>query len=181
LFLLFFLACNQANATWSPPTKEIRATYALEQPEPYFKNWDRPTRGKYTKLRAEQIKLVDVEEELYNTALSPSYFNSASFSGDLKAIEQAGPPKFIKNECETADQKLNEAFQKALKSFGTSRGPCKACEELLRKVERQWLKYREAWVTFGMTRFPKSSRESWLCWQTKKRQEHISEYDIDGP
>jgi len=36
----------------------------------------------------------------------------------------------------------------------------------IRDADRAWLKYREAWVQFGASRWPQIPADQWRAWQT---------------
>lgn len=61
------------------------------------------------------------------------------------------------------DTKLNIAYQQLLTNdgFGGDQSVPTA-----REAERVWIKYREAWVTYGTQRWPETSADQWRAWQT---------------
>jgi uncharacterized protein YecT (DUF1311 family) len=46
----------------------------------------------------------------------------------------------------------------------------------IKHTQRVWLKYREAWVTFGRQKYPQVSEDSWRMWLTKKRIAMLKEF-----
>ena len=164
-----------------PPPAEVRAIYAPELHSVWSDSWDAKTRAKYEELRREQIKLADMERELYDVAWTPTEYAAAKFRQNIEALKTDGAPKFSNKQYVDIDKELNKTFQESIRTFGTVQGECKPCQIMLRNVEKQWLRYRDAWAEFGMTLFPKSRRTEWLAWLSQQRIKHIESHDVNGP
>ena len=71
------------------------------------------------------------------------------------------------------DRKLNAQYQVVLKQAATdcpTGGTACLGPDDLRKAERAWLQYREAWVAFGQVRFPRIPAAAWRAWLTRSRE-----------
>jgi Lysozyme inhibitor LprI len=89
----------------------------------------------------------------------------------LKEIESGALPAAIETSAEfpVADKELNRTYQGQLTD--TYEDNLKLA---LRKSEREWLRYREAWVQFGMARWPDTSADQWRAWLTSQRTVELS-------
>lgn len=47
--------------------------------------------------------------------------------------------------------------------------------EGIKKAQRKWLLYREAWVNFGAIRYPGVSADAWRAWTTQSRTKQLNE------
>jgi uncharacterized protein YecT (DUF1311 family) len=45
----------------------------------------------------------------------------------------------------------------------------------IRKAQKAWLKYRDAWVTFGTTNYPQVHPDAWKTWTTRKRTKMLKD------
>jgi uncharacterized protein YecT (DUF1311 family) len=61
------------------------------------------------------------------------------------------------------DAKLNLAYQQLLTNDGSGGDQSVPAAH---ETERLWIKYREAWVTYGTQRWPETSADQWRAWQT---------------
>lgn len=52
--------------------------------------------------------------------------------------------------------------------------PCPSIEEF-RQTERAWLRYRDAWVTFGPMRWPQINAVSWRTYLTRQRTRQLQD------
>jgi hypothetical protein len=95
---------------------------------------------------------------------------------DLAALDGEGPPAEVTHALPLLEQNaaLNQEFlgrisqvkeMEACKDCGDSWAKTEAAE---RASERAWIKYREAWVTYGAQRWPQTSPDQWRSWQTSE-------------
>jgi uncharacterized protein YecT (DUF1311 family) len=94
----------------------------------------------------------------------------------VEGFQKDGLPHFSANDFAKADASLNAAHKEALGAAGDACSPedkdCKAeAIRIIRESERAWLRYRDAWISFGGVRWPEVTRESWLCYLTRQRLE----------
>jgi hypothetical protein len=85
----------------------------------------------------------------------------------------AGPPtwRFDAAEYAAADRELNEAYREAISSkpLGT------VTPDGIRKTQRAWLPYRDAWADFGRALHPGVPAFGWKAWITKERTQMLEE------
>jgi uncharacterized protein YecT (DUF1311 family) len=103
----------------------------------------------------------------------------------LDQFQQGHLPKFGASELAAADAELNDAYTKARAAAvfqpGAVDGPLGTVRpDGIRAVERNWIKYRDAWVAFGKVRYPKVSADSWRTLFTQERTAQLKEL-VDGP
>jgi hypothetical protein len=89
----------------------------------------------------------------------------------LSAVQAGSPP------CSTAsaatfaqlDSDLNKQYKDELRdSYTDTSDESKAFASLVRAADRAWLKYRDAWVSYGHLRWPAVPADQWRAWQTKE-------------
>ena len=83
-------------------------------------------------------------------------------------------PHYTATDFRKADAELNANYRKALDS--TAHSDCDSCltTEQLRKSERAWIVYRDAWVAYGALRWPSITADSWRIWLTLERAEDLT-------
>ena len=84
----------------------------------------------------------------------------------------------IGSDFASVDAKLNAQYQVVLKQAATdcpTGGPACLGPDDLRKAERAWLRYREAWVAFGQIRFPGVPAAAWRAWLTRSREGELAD------
>jgi uncharacterized protein YecT (DUF1311 family) len=84
----------------------------------------------------------------------------------LKDLEAGKTPQYNNADLRRADANLNRLYQQRLGDETPGPGGVQ-----IRKPERVWLKYRDAWVVYGTLRWPQTSPESWLAWLAVQRGE----------
>ncbi len=100
----------------------------------------------------------------------------------LQGLEAGRYPQGDAAALARADAELNRVYAKVMKAakpenresdwsfYGTVQG------EGIRKTERSWLRYRDAWARFGKASYPKVAPEAWLLWQTNERIAQLSDF-----
>ncbi|MCM0080345.1 DUF1311 domain-containing protein [Geomonas sp. Red32] len=99
---------------------------------------------------------------------------SKDFVTSIMRFEKGKLPHFTNAEFTKADRELNEVYGKIQGQKDFQWGS--VTKPGIKLTQRIWLKYREAWVTFGHLRYPQVSEESWRTWLTKKRIAMLKEY-----
>jgi Lysozyme inhibitor LprI len=94
----------------------------------------------------------------------------------VEGFRKDGLPHFSADDFAKADASLNAAYKEALGAAGDTCSPedkgCKSeATDIFRESERTWLRYRDAWISFGAVRWPEVTKESWLCYLTRQRLE----------
>lgn len=99
------------------------------------------------------------------------------FLSDLTGIEAGQFPRFSEDEFTEADRELNRVYQESQKTYPIANEDewNSITREGIKKTERAWLEYREAWVRFARQRYPKIAAGIWRTWLTKKRIEVMGE------
>ena len=91
----------------------------------------------------------------------------ASLKDDLleavTAFETGKLPQASADEATQADAALNQAYRMSLQTAEAHKAEYGAVQpEGIRKAERAWLKYRDAWLAFAAIRYPTITRDGWL-------------------
>lgn len=90
----------------------------------------------------------------------------AQFVDALIAFEQGKLPP--KDDFAEADKALNKTYNDLLKDTHPSEDST-VTPEGVRKTERLWLEYRDAWAVFGILRYPTTNAEDWKAWAARAR------------
>jgi uncharacterized protein YecT (DUF1311 family) len=82
-------------------------------------------------------------------------------------------PTATAEDLTSADAALNTLYEKAFASLPAScaaadKSFCQSQPEL-RDVQRDWIRYRDAWLTFATLHSPAVTRETWLTFLTRQR------------
>jgi hypothetical protein len=89
-----------------------------------------------------------------------------------------GFPSLTADDLAAADASLNEAFEKVFASLAaTCSGRDSGClsQDTFREIQRDWIRYRDAWITFAGLRWPQVTPESWLTLLTRERTAQINQ------
>lgn len=124
---------------------------------------------------------VDLNVETCHAGNScPAYLEAgkAEFNHDfLQLVQQrtAVPPATV-DELTAADAALNVSYEKIFAllppACAAALADCQS-QPMLRDAQRAWIRYRDAWGTFGVLHSPQVTRESWLTYLTRKRTEEL--------
>jgi uncharacterized protein YecT (DUF1311 family) len=92
------------------------------------------------------------------------------FVAALERFEKGQLPRFTSSDFSKADAELNSVYSKIqsdpknnINEFST------VTPEGVKRAQRAWLRYREAWVKFGQLKYPSVSPEGWRTWLTQER------------
>jgi uncharacterized protein YecT (DUF1311 family) len=91
----------------------------------------------------------------------------------LKEAEQGTLPGHGPADYAEADTELNRAYARALSSDLSDSTVTPAG---IRATEKVWIRYRDAWVTFGAQRYPSVAAEVWKTLLTRERIQQLSEF-----
>ena len=97
-----------------------------------------------------------------------------------EGFRNAGFPAFSENEFADADAALNRAYKGSMSKHPSTCAPQRSenydqsCTSRLdlRAMERAWIGYRDAWVTFGGIKWPQISADTWRTYLTRERVKH---------
>ncbi|WP_446808560.1 lysozyme inhibitor LprI family protein [Methylomonas sp. 2BW1-5-20] len=97
------------------------------------------------------------------------------FIGSLENFENGQVPSFTSQQFSNADTKLNAIYKRIQTetkdaSWGT------ITNNGIMKTQREWLKYRDAWVKFGSIKYPAVSATSWKTYLTEKRIKMLEDF-----
>lgn len=101
----------------------------------------------------------------------------------VQAFERGELPQATADDLAGADRRLNESYAAARAAAkpeaaddGSMFGPLGTIKpEGIRDAERAWIKYRDAWVTFGAARYPAASETAWKHYFTVQREKQLRE------
>ena len=101
---------------------------------------------------------------VYNEGDDVSF--TAGWNANLLGIQQGKAPASGVDASTFAqlDHTLNVKYQGGLRDADCDPDNCLATK--IRDADRAWLKYREAWVQFGASRWPQIPADQWRAWQT---------------
>ena len=91
----------------------------------------------------------------------------------LSAIQASSPPCSTVSAATFAqlDSDLNHQYKDELNGSymdTSANDELKSIAPLVRAADRAWLKYRDAWVSYGQLRWPAIPADQWRAWQTKE-------------
>lgn len=102
---------------------------------------------------------LDAEQELRDRFLAA-----------IQAYEQGQLPHGSADDAAKADRSLNRIYGKAIATAEAGKEGYGAIQpEGVRKAERAWLTYRDAWIAFAKLRYPAAGRDAWLTLLTNDR------------
>jgi uncharacterized protein YecT (DUF1311 family) len=142
--------------------------------------WDSESKRLFEQLRKAAKAYFDAsstdEMDMSGTAraaiaISANESFEREFMEALRGFE-AGKLPMAKNFPD-ADVKLNEAYRKAIASIETSDIRGTIDTQGIRKAERLWLSYRDAWARLGPARYPSVSKDVWLAWASEQRAKRL--------
>jgi hypothetical protein len=96
---------------------------------------------------------------------------TAGWNADLVSIQQGKPPSFGVDPSTLArvDHELNTKYRGSMQEANCDPEALTKClTTTTRDADRAWLKYREAWVRFGASRWPQIPADQWRAWQTEQ-------------
>ena len=151
---------SKATARWSPD--QLAAFETLKKALADFVQ----ARGEYeVDLSGSGRAAFEIDEE---NSLQDK-FQKAVARFEVEDIPCYSPVQFQK-----ADANLNDIYSRLMKAKDLDYGT--VTPEGIKKTQRRWLRYREAWVKFGAWRYPKVSEESWRAWLTIERTAQLADF-----
>ena len=89
----------------------------------------------------------------------------------LAMAEGPSAPTFTAADLAVADAELNTVYDQELAALPPDCAAARNClsQGEFREIQRDWIRYRDSWVTFALLRFPASTSESWLTLLTRQR------------
>lgn len=95
------------------------------------------------------------------------------FLNCIEQTEKGELPTYTQKHYSALDTQLNQAYRDRLQAVDVNQGQDKTqygiSQEDIRKTQRLWLKYRDAWAEYGRVRFPKVPAHAWKAMLTERR------------
>ncbi len=154
-------------------------------------SWSDEEKQAFEKLHAifEEFVAARVENEvdLSGTARAAFEIGEESTQRNLFAAQIAQFesrkwfPAYTERQFQDADRDLNVRYGKVQRTpkseWKDGYGPWgTVTKKGILDTQRAWLKYREAWVTFGALKYPAVPADAWRTWLTRKRAEMLKEF-----
>jgi hypothetical protein len=142
--------------------------------------WSAPQKAAFAKLQAAADKFISErihsEIDLSGTmrgALQTAEEKKlrAGIAEDLEALELG--QLLTLTDLAAADSELNAAYHHAMQKLATPQGTIS--QDGVKKTERKWIPYRDAWAAFGVARYPTVPAEAWKAWTTRARTQQLLE------
>ena len=116
----------------------------------------------------------DNEVDTTGTGRASFVFGWQTWLGDgfVAALERCAEgkfPSFSAAEFKQADDELNTVYSGIQSAGPGAEGMGTVAPEGVKTAQSAWLKYREAWVNFGLVKYPSVKPESWRTWLTYDR------------
>lgn len=101
------------------------------------------------------------------------------FLTDLEEFEKGYLPSFTNEQFVESDKNLNQVYQELMHAqsagFGSRLGFSTITKEAIKETQKAWLKYRDAWVSFGHVKYPSVDAKSWMGFFSDQRVKHLKE------
>jgi uncharacterized protein YecT (DUF1311 family) len=149
-----------------------------------FAKWSPADRQAYAALRqtANEFFKSSSENEVDLSGTGRAAFQiqqqaslNDGFASSIQQFEQGKLPRFSPADFTKADASLNAVYQKIQQKkkddeWGT------VTAENIRKTQRVWIRYRDAWLAFGQRKYPTVSADSWKTWLTLERTKMLQSF-----
>jgi hypothetical protein len=185
-----FSLCDDATSSlmagWCADLRErfVQASRARKL-NSLVEKWTPPERTAFVELQkaAESFFQTSSGEEVEQSGSLRAVFvitaNAALSDGFVIALlhfEEGQVPGFSAAEFRKADDDLNAAYLVAISKEQARMSTIKP--EGIQLAQRAWIQYREAWVNFGLKKYPGVKPESWRTWLTLERIRMLRNYDL---
>jgi uncharacterized protein YecT (DUF1311 family) len=114
------------------------------------------------------MKLIYRERAAMHFEIEAEASLNKNFVKALEQFEKGQFPKFSTTEFARADQELNAVYRK-IQSQPNDPDAGTVTAEGIKKMQRAWIQYRDAWIKFGQQKYPVVTAESWKTWLTLER------------
>ena len=164
-------------------TSKFASMAREEQLDRIQSKWTSADHREYDRLRKTAVQYFDThsehEVEQSGTARTAMFIEDTQaleeeFKNTLDLLEKGKLPKYSSQQFKAADARLNAVYQEVQKKFDPSGGT--VTKEGIRNTQRMWLKYRDAWVTFGGKKYAHYSADSIKTYWTLKRIKELEEF-----
>lgn len=150
---------------------KIRSAYD-DTKKTAFDNISKTASEFINKIVANEVDLTGRDRDI----LEDDEFNTqtAYFLSSLQDFEQGKLPFYTESDLKESDELLNGIYSKIMNNKKFEYGT--VTKEQIKSVEKVWMKYRDAWVKYGVILYPKSTATSWKTWATKTRAEQLKDF-----
>ncbi len=145
-------------------------------------SWDSSQRVVFEKLQTSESDFAEAvgrrETDQMGTARGELVLEAEAaerdmFVSDIEQYEDGVFPSFSEGEFKELDKQINQTYKKLMRSKTTGEyerlGFTTVTKSDVRETQRLWLKYRDAWVALGRSRYPSVSAYSWKALLTQRR------------
>lgn len=154
-----------------------------QQLQKIMANWNETDKKSFAKLKqaAEQFFNQRVENEVDLSGTGRAAFQieerdslENQLIASLQKINAGQLPNFTESQFQAKDLELNKIYRQIQAQKDFTAGT--VTPSGIKKTQQAWLKYRDAWVEYGTTKYPDIKAESWQAWLTAQRIEMLKEY-----
>jgi hypothetical protein len=141
--------------------------------------WKTPEKKAFRTFMAEVDRFVAVQAQngvnLEGTfEIQEEIFIRNNLLSSLEALERGELPKFSAEESQRAEAAEIAAYQRTQTGLDTNWGT--VTRESVRKSEREWHRYRDAWIAFGQQKYPSVSVPDWKAWLATDRTVQLNRF-----
>lgn len=97
----------------------------------------------------------------------------SQFHKAIKDFENSKYPPFTADDLKKLDQDLSTLYQIVMSKRDSSRAD--VAKVGIRKVQREWFSYRDAWVGFARLHYPRLPVDSLRAWLTTQRMDQLKD------
>jgi hypothetical protein len=129
--------------------------------------WKAPEKKAFHAFMAEVDRYVQIQANtgvnLEGTfEIQEEIFIRRNLLSALEGFEGGELPKYSAEEFQRAEAEENAAYQRTQSGDRTQWGTVTRAS--IRKSQEEWLRYRDAWIAFGKSKYPGVTEQSWKAW-----------------
>jgi hypothetical protein len=129
--------------------------------------WKAPEKKAFHAFMAEVDRYVQIQANngvnLEGTfEIQEEIFIRRNLLSALEGFEGGELPKYSAEEFQRAEAEENAAYQRTQSGDQTQWGTVTRAS--VRKSQEEWLRYREAWIAFGRSKYSGVTEQSWKAW-----------------
>ena len=129
--------------------------------------WKAPEKNAFHAFMAEVDRYVPIQANngvnLEGTfEVQEEIFIRRNLLSALEGFEGGELPKYSAEEFQRAEAEENAAYQRTQSGDQTQWGTVTRAS--VRKSQEEWLRYRDAWIAFGKSKYPGVTEQSWKAW-----------------
>jgi hypothetical protein len=129
--------------------------------------WKLPEKKAFHAFMAEVDRYVQIQANtgvnLEGTfEIQEEIFIRRNLLSALEGFEGGELPKYSAEEFQRAEAEENAAYQRTQSGDRTQWGTVTRAS--VRKSQEEWMRYRDAWIAFGKSKYPGVTEQSWKAW-----------------